>query len=139
MKCSIRGNILNRFETGLLEINVLDNRNIPIPNASISISKISYTGIYNEGAEGVVIAEHYTDNSGIINMELSALNELLTGSNAYYSAKISKDGYYDVFIYYIQIYPNIISSYDVYLIPETSGIEKVMYLFQPKRRRVHEH
>ena len=139
MKCSIRDNILNRLETGLLEINVLDNRNIPISNALISISKISYTGIYNEGAEGIVIAKRYTDNSGIIQMELTTLNELITGSNAYYSAKISKEGYYDVFIYYIQIYHNIISSYDVYLIPETGGVEKDMYLFQPKRRRIHEH
>jgi hypothetical protein len=125
-------------ETGLLEINVMDNTVIPTSNALVSISRISYIGIYNEGAEGIVLAEFYTDGSGTIHIELPVLNEL-TGGNEYYSAKISKEGYYDVFIYYIQIFPNIETTYDVFLTPKTGGLEKTMYLFQPKIRRIHEH
>jgi len=138
MKYSNSCNILSSHETGILEIRVIDNRNIPISNAYISIAKISYTGIYNEGAEGLVIAEFHTDDSGIIQKELPVLNELI-GRNEYYSARISKEGYYEVFIFYIQIYPNINSSYDVYLNPWTYGAERYKFIFQPKRRTVHEH
>lgn len=125
-------------KTGLLEINVMDNTGIPTSNATVSISRISYTGIYNEGAEGIVLAEFNTDNSGKIRMELPGLNELM-GGNQFYSARITTDGYYDVYIYYIQIYPNIDTTYDVFLTPKTSGVEKTMYLFQPRVRRIHEH
>lgn len=135
---SISCNRLNNYETGNLEINVMDNRNIPISNAKVSISRISYTGLYNEGAEGIVIGEYYTDNSGTIHIEIPALNELI-GIKDFYSAKVSKEGYYDVYIYYIQIYPNIDSSYDVYLTPRTQGVERFRLLFQPKTRRVHDH
>lgn len=138
MKYLIRCNDLNRNETGNLEINVMDNRSIPISNAKISISKISYAGLYNEGAEGIVIAEYYTDNSGTIHIEMPALNELI-GIKDFYSATVSKEGYYDVYIYYIQIYPNIDTLYDVHLTPRTQGVERFRLLFQPQRRRVHDH
>ncbi|MDF2678616.1 MAG: hypothetical protein K0Q97_2970 [Bacillota bacterium] len=138
MKSSISHNKLNKHETGFLEIRVMDNRNIPIPNALISIAKISYSGIYNEGAEGITLVEPHTDNNGIVHIELLVLNELM-GSNDFYSAKISKEGYYDFYIYYIQIYPNIDSSYDINLTPRTNGVERFMFLFQPKRRSVHDH
>jgi len=138
MKSSINYHRLNNNETGHLEIKVMDNRNMPVVNALISVSKISYKGIYNEGAEGITIAEFYTDNSGIIHVELPVLNELMD-SNELYSAKISKKGYYDVYIYYIQIYPNIDSSYDINLIPRTNGAERFMFIFQPKRRSEHKH
>lgn len=129
---------LNNYETGSLEIKVMDNRNIPIPNALVSISKISYTGIYNEGAEGIVLAEFYTDNNGAIYIDLPVLNELM-GRNDFYSARISMQGYYDVYIYYIQIYPNINTSYEVYLTQRTRDAERFMFIFQPKRRSVHDH
>lgn len=138
MKYSNICNRLNNYETGILEIGLMDNRNTPISNALISISKISYTGIYNEGAEGIILAEFYTGDNGLIKIELPVLNEL-TGGNAYYSAKISVDGYYEVYIYYIQIYPNINTSYDVYLTPRTKDSERFMFIFQPKRRSIHDH
>ena len=131
-------NRLNNYQTGILEIRVMDNRNMPMLNAKISISKISYTGIYNEGAEGVILAEFYTDNNGIIQIELPVLNELMN-RNDFYSAKISMEGYYDVYIYYIQIYPDINSLYDVYLTQRTRDAERFMLIFQPKRRTVHDH
>jgi hypothetical protein len=122
----------------MLEIRVIDNGNTPISNAVVSVAKISYTGIYNESAEGIVIEELYTDNNGIIKIELPVLNELM-GSTDYYSANIFKDGYYSSYIFYIQIYPNINSSYEVYLTPRTEGEERFRFFFQPKKRTVHEH
>jgi hypothetical protein len=138
MKYYVCSNRLNVHENGFLEIKVMDDKSIPASDALISVSRISYTGIYNESAEGLVLADFYTDNSGIIQLELPVLNELV-GSSQFYSAKISKEGYYDVYIFYIQTYPDITSSYDVYLTPITRGVEKFMFLFQPKVRRIHEH
>lgn len=138
MKYYVCSNRLNVHENGFLEIKVMDDKSIPASDALISVSRISYTGIYNESAEGLVLADFYTDNSGIIQLELPVLNELV-GNSHFYSAKISKEGYYDVYIFYIQTYPDITSSYDVYLTPITSGVEKFMFLFQPKVRRIHEH
>lgn len=137
MKYSISS--YNRLDIhGMLEIRVIDNRNIPISNALVSISKIIYTGIYNESAEGIVIEERYTDNNGIIKTELPVLNELM-GSTSFYSANIAKEGYYSSYIFYIQIYPNINSLYEVYLTPRIEGEERFRFFFQPKKRTIHEH
>lgn len=139
MLYSIRSyNRLNASETGILDIRVSDNRNRPISKAFVSIAKISYTGQYNESAEGIVIAELYTDNNGIVHIELPVLNELI-GSNEFYSASISDEGYYNAYIYYIQIWPNMAASYEVGLTPRISGVERFKFIFQPQKGTIHEH
>ncbi|HAS90755.1 MAG TPA: hypothetical protein DCS12_00355 [Clostridiales bacterium] len=130
---------LNANGTGSLEIKVTDNINTPITNALVKIYKMSYEGVYNESAAGLVIVQLYTDNYGIINITLPPLNELTT-PNEYYAASIYKDGFYNAYIYYIQIYPNIQSMYEVYLNPWIAGQpERIRLFFQPKRRAIHEH
>ncbi len=130
---------LNVNETGFLEVSVFDNNNIPIPNAVVTIAKISYTGLYNESAEGEIIAEFLTDNNGKLHVELPILNDLL-GKNAFYSAQFVKEGYYNTFIYYIQIYPNIHTIYEVYMSQRIEGHpEKLRFFFQPKKGTIHLH
>lgn len=130
---------LNVNGPGSLEIKVTDNRQTPITNALVKIYRMSYEGVYNESAEGLVIAELYTNNNGIINIVLPALNEL-TSPDEYYAAGIYKDGFYVAYIYYIQIYSNIESIYEVYLTPWIEGQpERTRLFFQPKRRTIHEH
>ncbi|KAF5056882.1 hypothetical protein DSECCO2_362680 [anaerobic digester metagenome] len=92
MLYSIRSyNRLNASETGILDIRVSDNRNRPISKAFVSIAKISYTGQYNESAEGIVIAELYTDNNGIVHIELPVLNELIGSNEFILRAFLTKD------------------------------------------------
>ncbi len=132
-------NRLNTNGTGSLEIKVTDNNRTPITNALVKIYRMSYEGVYNESASGLVIAELYTNNNGIVHIVLPALNELMS-PNEYYAAYIYKDGFYNAFIYYIQIYPNIGSIYEVYLTPWIEGQpERIRFFFQPKRRAVHVH
>lgn len=132
---------LNNNHTGALEIQVFDTKsNLPISNAFISISQITYSGPFVEGAEGIVMAELYTNNNGILHIHLPALNELISGSNAYYAAVVTKDGYQDIYIFYIQIYPNTTSNYYIYLTPVSSdNIKRFKLTFQPTTRKVHEH
>ena len=100
---------------------------------------MSYEGVYNESAAGLLIAQLYTNNNGIISIILPALNEL-SSPNEYYAASIYKDGFYSAYIYYIQIYPNIQSIYEVYLTPWIAGQpERIRLFFQPKRRAIHKH
>ena len=130
---------LNTNGTGSLEITVTDSINIPLSNVLVKIFKMSYEGVYNESAAGLLIAQLYTNNNGIISIILPALNEL-SSPNEYYAASIYKDGFYSAYIYYIQIYPNIQSIYEVFLTPWISGQpERIRLFFQPKRRAIHEH
>lgn len=130
---------LNVQDTGVLEVTVTDDNNRPLPNALVKITKLSYIGMYNESAEGVIIAELYTDTNGKIHIDLPVLHELMNGKD-YYAAGIVKEGYYESFIYYIQIYPNIKTLFHVNLAQRIKGQpERVRLFFQPKKETFHKH
>lgn len=140
MNCSISPYYrLNVQEDGSLEVLVTDDKNKPLPNALIRIAKLSYTGQYNELAEGIIVKEIYTDNNGKVHVHLPPLNELME-TNDYYAAVIYKNGYGNSYLYYIQIYPKINTIFNVNLSPRVEGQpERVRLFFQPTFKKVHEH
>lgn len=130
-------NMLSINETGVLKIQVLSSiDNKPVPNTLIRISKVSYFGQFNENAEGVVLAKFYTDNNGMIITDLPPLNELISDNNDFYIASVLNDQYHNAYIFYIQVYPNISSSYIVYLAPITEEIERFSFIIQPRTSTV---
>lgn len=138
MNCS-RSNILNSQNgTGRLYINVYDNdTNTTIDKAFIRISRISYSGQFNEFAQGMLIGEYITDEDGSFEIELPELNELLPDNKDFYTVTVRAYGYYNSYIFNIQIYENHSTSYNVYLIPVTQNIELYNIITEPTVRRIH--
>jgi hypothetical protein len=140
MKYSYRSySRLNVSETGTLRIQVIDSvNNIPIPNALVIISKVSYSGQFYENAEGIVLSEFYTDYNGMVQVELPILNELMPNNNDFYIVSVTDDLYYPALIFNIQIYSGITSAYILYLYPRTDEVERFRFITQPRTRTVQE-
>ena len=132
---------INNASTGHLQLSVFHNVvNTPIENARVLIFRISYSGIYNEIAEGRFVAEYTTDKDGSTpRINLPVLNELMPGNKDYYYVSVIANGYNDAFIFNVQIYPNILSSYRMYLVHK--GYSDVVFNFitQPTRTEIHRH
>ncbi len=125
-------------EIGYLEVCVLSSENnMPIENASVRVSIITVSGLYEEKAEGRLVAQHNTDKNGNTTpFELPALNELTPDINDYYIIGIHADGYYSAYIFNVQIYPNITTSYNINLSNISSGEEKFSFIIQPNRSKL---
>lgn len=139
MNCS-GSNILNSQNgTGYLYINVYDDAvNAPVANAFVRISTISYSGQFNEFAQGMLLGEYITDENGNFAIELPALNELLQDNRDFYNVTVRGYGYYNAYIFNVQIYENHSTSYRVYLIPVTQNVELYNIITEPTIREIHE-
>lgn len=129
---------LNSIEYGFLQLSVIHNEvYTPIEGAEVTVYKISYSGLYNEKAEGRMVGQYKTDINGLTKkIELPVLNELIPGEDYYYIT-ISADGYNDAFIINVQIYSNILTSYTVSLIHEGYSDVEFNFIIQPTRTEVH--
>lgn len=129
----------NEINTGQLEISVYDyEQNKPVENALIRIFKVSYTGQFNEIGEGILISQYLTDKNGkmpIVN--LPEQNELMPNNKDYYTVSVHADGYDNAYAFNIQIYPNIPTSYNIYLSNISSEGEKFHFIIQPKTEEIH--
>ncbi|MEL7646805.1 MAG: hypothetical protein AAGU76_01870 [Sedimentibacter sp.] len=130
---------MNNAATGFLHITVFHNVvNTVIENAVVSIYKISYHGTYNERAEGRFIAQYTTDKDGATPLiELPVLNELMPGNKDYYYISVSAYGFNDAFIFNVQIYPNILSSYKMYLTHTFYDDVVFNFIVEPTRTEIH--
>jgi hypothetical protein len=125
-------------EKGFLEVIVFDNKTQePISCALVQISKITITGQYQERAQGLVIYKHRTDINGkVSNVELPVINELT--SKDFYAISVISDEYYSAFIFRAQVYPNITSTFNVYLNHITTGVNQFEILIQPTMEQIHQ-
>lgn len=125
-------------ETGYLQVKVQDLlNNEPIKNALVRISLITLTGLYNEYAEGNLIVDYRTDESGNIPItRLQAYNEL-NSEDKIYIISIYADGYYSAYVFNVQIFPDTTTEYTANLSKTTSSEgEKFNFIIQPYRRNI---
>ncbi len=108
-------------ETGYLEISVYNNvETNPVENAMIHVYLLTITGQYQEKGEGQLMATVETGINGhspII--ELPTLNKLQHPNEPnyikMYMFSVQAEGYFGAFVFDIQIYPNITTSYQINL------------------------
>lgn len=124
-------------EKGFFEVNVFDSiTQEPISCALIQISITSITGQYQERVQGLIIYKRRTDVNGkVSNIELPVINELT--SNDFYAISVNSDEYYSAYIFRAQVYPNITSTFNVYLNPITTGVNQFEILIQPTIEQIH--
>lgn len=117
----------DNIEYGSLEVSVHNFiNNEPVEYAEVGISLLTVSGLYNEKGEGRLIATANTDSSGntpLIN--LPAINKISRseGNNVgkIYILTVRKEGYFSAYVFDVQIYANITTSYLVNLKPVRSG------------------
>lgn len=135
----IKANENNNYypETGFLQVKVQDLlNNEPISDALVRISLITLTGLYNEYAEGNLIDEYRTDESGNIPItRLQAYNEL-NSENKIYMISTHADGYFNAYVFNVQIFPDTTTEYTVNLSRTTSDGEKFNFIIQPYTRDI---
>jgi hypothetical protein len=129
---------LNSTEYGFLQLYVVHNVvDTPIEGAEVTVYKVSYSGLYNEKAEGRRVGQYKTDKQGYTpKIELPVLNELLPG-NDYYYITVRADGYNNAFIMNVQVYSNILTSYKVSLIHYGYSDVEFNFMIQPTRTEMH--
>lgn len=129
---------LNNNDYGFLQLSVFHNVvDTPIEGAEVTVYKISYSGLYNEKAEGRRVGQYKTDVSGNTpKIELPILNELLPGEHYYY-VTIRADGFNNAFIMNVQVYSNILTSYKVNLIHYGYSDVEFNFMIQPTRTEMH--
>jgi hypothetical protein len=138
-KLIIKANENNNYypETGYLQVKVQDLlNNEPIKDALVRISLVTLSGLYNEYAEGNLIDEYRTDESGNIPItRLQAYNEL-NSENKIYMIATHADGYFNAYVFNIQIFPDTTTEYTVNLSKITSEGEKFNFIIQPYTRDI---
>jgi hypothetical protein len=139
MNCSGSKILNSQNGTGYLYINVYSNAtSTPIANAFVRVSRISYSGQFNEFAQGMLLGEYITDENGSFAIELPALNELLPNNKDYYIVTVRAYGYYNAYIFNVQIYEDHSTSYRVFLSPVTQDVELYNIITEPTIREIHE-
>jgi len=129
----------NQTQPGYLDISVYqDVENTPIRDATVRIFKVLYLGLFDESAEGKLVAEYKTDKKGEIPIiELPVLNELQPGDKGFYMIAVHADDFYSAYIFRIQLYPATTTTFKVQLIPISSGVERFHFIIQPTTKRIH--
>ena len=129
----------NQAQTGYIDVSVYqDIVNTPIKDATVRISSILYSGQFNELAEGKLIAVYKTDDNGKVPVtELPVLNELMPGNKGFYIVAVHAEEFYSAYVFNIQIYPDITSSFNVYLSNTTSETEKFNFFIRPTTEQIH--
>jgi len=106
---------------GFLEISVYHNVvNEPIEYAKINISLLTISGLYKEKGLGTLITKVATGVNGYAPLiQLPTLNKLQSNKNKdeikMYNIIIQAEGYHSAYIFDVQIYPNITTSYRIHL------------------------
>lgn len=123
---------------GSLSVNVIDNKTSePIPNAMVSLYKITISGLYEEKGDGTFIAMAVTDQNGYVpKIELPPINQFNQSERekTEYHMMIHVDGYYPVIVVDIQIYPNITTVYAIKLSSLSSRIPRYEFIYNPEIR-----
>lgn len=113
--------IIGSKESGYLQIHVFDNAiNKPIENAEINVYLLTISGLYQEKGEGKLIATVTTDVNGFAPiLTLPELNRIQQSDNdniyrTYMFAVYAKD-FFSAFVFDVQIYADITTSYRINL------------------------
>lgn len=128
-------------ETGMLDITVFHEEfKEPLPNALIKVYKISVSGEYNENGAGTLVHQSLTPNNGYLQrLELPVLNELMPGNRDFYFIAIHHPTHHSAYIFNVEIYPNIITSFNVYLNFRYTNEEFFKFNLNPRRSEIISH
>lgn len=123
--------ILESEEFGFLNINVYRHLlRLPIPAAIIRISKLKISGTYREQGSGFYIETKLSESDGSVQ---TFVLPILKDENEMYVVSIQANGFHIAYIFDIPIYPNITTTYDVYLRHFTfTGEPDYSFILQPQ-------
>jgi len=121
---------------GQLSIEVYDSiNNMPVPNAIVSLYKITVTGIYFERGEGLQIARYITDENGRVPLvslpSISSPGIVSPRQRTQYYMTLNAYGYYEVVVSEIQIYPGITTSYRIIVSPIGATVPRYEFIYNP--------
>lgn len=136
----LKGLDRNNNESGMLDITVYhEEMKEPLPNAIVKIYKVSVSGEYNEKGEGMLIRQFKTDINGkIYPVVLPVLNETMEDKNDYYYIAIHHPTHHSAYIFNVEIYPGITTSFEVYLKFRYSNQEYFQFNMQPRRSEIYQ-
>lgn len=135
--------IVGSEESGFLEIGVYhDAINKPIENAEILVYLLTISGVYQEKGEGKLITTVTTDANGYAPiLKLPELNrpQQSGNSNIYrtYMAAVYAEGFFSAYVFDIQIYPDITTSYRINLRLVSEGetpFTHYEFVIEPRRQ-----
>jgi len=115
-------------EVGYLEVNVLDLvLQTPVENALVRVSSLTTEGLYNEIGTGKYFAVNRTDSNGDVPIITLPIIE-----NEIYVLSVNANGYHNAYVIDIPIYPDITTSYKIYLKKVTHESESDFeFILQP--------
>ena len=100
-------------EVGYLDVNVSDLiLQTPVENALVRVSSLTTEGLNNEIGIGKYFAVNRTDSNGDVPIVTLPVIE---NENEIYVLSVNANGYHNAYVIDIPIYPNITTSYKIYL------------------------
>jgi hypothetical protein len=99
--------------TGFLKLNVYRHvQRTPVAGALVIVSKLVIGGYYKESGSGYYLATDTSDENGSVSVfELP----VLTDENEMYNVSVRAQGFCPALIFSVPIYPDITTTYNVYL------------------------
>lgn len=130
--------IINKFDTnlgkGILSVMALNKMtNEPVAFAEVSVYYFIIRGLYGEQGNANLVARHITDENGKIPLiELPVIDR--TKNPVQYFITVQHFRYHRVNLMNVQIYPNITTSYNVFLMPLTFSPPDYEFIITPELR-----
>lgn len=131
---------IDEEKTGYLDISVYRNiGSTPIEGATVIILSVSYSGQFYEFGEGRILYEYKTDENGKMPIvELPIHNELMRNHNRnYYIISVYADGFYDAYLFHVQIFENETTTFRIYLSRESGDQRRFDIIIQPTAEEIH--
>ena len=103
----------NQDEYGYLNVNIFRYvTRTPIEGAIVRVSKIALTGLYKETGSGTYLYTSKSDQDGKVPVfKLPVLNS----EDEHYIVSVQAYDYHNAYLIDIPIYPDVTTTYDVYL------------------------
>lgn len=124
--------------TGFLEVSVFDNEsNLPISDAVVSVYRFSVIGVDVTQGEEVLIESHTTNEEGKIPIVelpvIHGINDEINVEHIQYHMVVSAIGYDSVTVINIEIFPYIVTVYNVRMFPMTMGVPRNQFVIIPEK------
>lgn len=125
----------NKINTGNLSITVKNRENNePITFAEVSIFFLNIRGLYSESGEAFLLVRHVTDKNGKVPLiELPIIDKRAYPLSQYFIT-VNHFRFHPVNLFNIEIFPNVITEYNILLAPLTSVNPDYEYIITPIRQ-----
>lgn len=125
----------NKINTGLISVTVRNREsNEPITFAEVSIYFLNIRGLYSESGEAFLSVRNVTDKNGKVPLiELPLIDKRAYPLSQYFMT-VNHFRFYPVNLFNIEIFPNVITEYNILLAPLTSVNPNYEYIITPIRQ-----